>query len=1112
MEKLKRNILAQKIKAFIKKFYLNRLIKGSILLSSSLLIVFLLLALTEFYSYFNPITRFILFYSYLISHCILFIYLVVIPIMKIFGITPILSYHQSSKIIGSHFPQIKDKLLNTLQLIEKSNDKEYELLNAAITKKIQNLKPFVFHKAVNLKVNRKYLVYLIVPTSVFIFLLLASPSLITDPTERILNYNKEYSRPLPYRIEIVNSKFSALQGEDYELHVKVKGKTVPGSVYLKYNNNKIPLRKTSTTDFTYTFKNLQKTLNFQLFTQDYSTKYYTLDVLLKPSLQNFSIHFTYPSYLNKENSTLWNNGNVTIPEGTRLNWKYYTHKTDSIKHIQNNKEFLLTRKDDVFRFSQHYYSDKNYKVTLANQMVQYRDTLNYRIQVIKDEYPRIFIEQFKDSILNTQIYFTGNIHDDYGFHDLQFYYDFVNDSSSNNISDQGIDIPINLSTNKQQFYYTFDFSSINSDPDEEIQYYFVVRDNDRPHKYKKAVSRKYIYKRKSEKEIQDKSNTITEDIKKNIEKSLDQVFDFNKEMDDLKKSLLEKETLDWEDKEKIRKLMEEQENLEKSLNEIEQLQKDKALFDEKVAEQDQSLLDKQKQLEDLLEKIMTDEMKQQIEELQELLEKFNNKQQMDQKLDEMKMSNEDLEKQLERQLELFKSFELQQKLQNTIENLDKIEKDQKELSIQTENELEENTKLQKEQEELKEQFNELEKDVEDIRDKNNELQEPYKLDDTQKEQQSIDENMEQSMQELEQNKNSKSTESQNKASQSMQKMQNKLNAMMNAMQQQSASEDLNKLRELLENVVKVSFDQEDLLNQFKKTNRNDPDYVNLIRDQKNIQEDIQMIEDTLYKISKRQAQIEPVVSKKISEINYNLEQALHFAAERRIAGTKTRQQYIMTGLNDLALLLAESIESLQQQMGMGMGKGKPSQSKPSQSSMPSLMQMQQQLNQQIQQLKKELQNGQQSSQSQKSGQSTSERLARMAAEQAAIRRKLQQLGKQYDSEGAFKLSKLLKEAAKRMEQTEKELVNKIISKQTLNRQKEIETRMLESERAERKQEKEKKRISEEAKNEVFGNKIEFFKYNSLNKDKEYELLKTVSPKLNNYYKTKVKQYFYNIEE
>ena len=112
-----------------------------------------------------------------------------------------------------------------------------------------------------------------------------------------------------------------------------------------------------------------------------------------------------------------------------------------------------------------------------------------------------------------------------------------------------------------------------------------------------------------------------------------------------------------------------------------------------------------------------------------------------------------------------------------------------------------------------------------------------------------------------------------------------------------------------------------------------------------------------------------------------------------------------------------------------------------------------------------------------------------------------------DGKGGSGIGKL----AEKMEETETDLVNKMISQETINRQEEILTRLLESEKAEKEREMEEKRQSNEAKSENFSNLSDFLEYKQL-KQKETELLKTVSPSLNPFYKTKVNQYFNNFKD
>jgi len=169
--------------------------------------------------------------------------------------------------------------------------------------------------------------------------------------------------------------------------------------------------------------------------------------------------------------------------------------------------------------------------------------------------------------------------------------------------------------------------------------------------------------------------------------------------------------------------------------------------------------------------------------------------------------------------------------------------------------------------------------------------------------------------------------------------------------------------------------------------------------------------------------------------------------------------------------------------------------------------MQQRLNQQIQDLKE---NGKEKSPGKEGRNSAlSESYARMAAQQEAIRRMMEQYQEQMKEQGMGN-SRELKEIMDQMENTETELVNKILTQQTLDRLKDIETRLLKHEKAELKREQEEKRESKEGKSINNRNPDAFLEYNKL-QEKEIELLRTVPPNLRPYYREKVNQYFYHFE-
>jgi len=92
----------------------------------------------------------------------------------------------------------------------------------------------------------------------------------------------------------------------------------------------------------------------------------------------------------------------------------------------------------------------------------------------------------------------------------------------------------------------------------------------------------------------------------------------------------------------------------------------------------------------------------------------------------------------------------------------------------------------------------------------------------------------------------------------------------------------------------------------------------------------------------------------------------------------------------------------------------------------------------------------------------SEQLARLAAQQEALRREMQKASEQFNKDGKNGNGSMQK-LAEKMEKTETELVNKMITEETLRRQQEILTRLLDAEKAERKQDMDQKRESKEGK-------------------------------------------------
>ncbi len=1166
------NILIQKLDEFIRRYYKNQLIKGVLYSSGILLSAFLSVTVLEYFGEFNSAIRGVLFFSFLASTLFVLSKYIVIPLLKLNKIGKVISYNQAANIIGNHFSNVQDKLLNVLQLqSNKFLTGSDELLVAGINQKINELQPVPFTTAVNINENKKYLKYvlplLLLTTTIFIIW----PQVITKSTTRLMNYQTYYEKEMPFQFSIQNKNLQALQTQDYNLEVKVTGTELPNEVFISINGIEYKLEKENNTSFKYTFSNLQGNTTFQLGAAGFTSKEYELKVLPKPTLMQFNLQLIYPGYLNKPNENIANTGDLQIPQGTKVNWVFNTKNTDQLQvRFSDSLASPKRNNENQFQFSRKFVQSNSYTIKAVNQFVlSATDSVNYSINVVPDQYPTIDVNEKLDSLNPKNIYFSGQIKDDYGFNRLNFHYKKSGTDSSGKATETNGSFPITVNKTQvaQPYFYFLDAAQFDLQPGDKIEYYFEVFDNDGVNGTKSAKTQLMVFKAPTKDEINESTEKNNAEIKQDLEESIKKAKQLQKDVNELAKKINDKKQLGYEEKKKLEDLLKKQNELQNKIEELKQENQLNNKQQNEFSQTDESIMEKQKQLEQLFENVMTPEMKKLFDELNKMLDKMD-KNEVQQKLEELKLSNKDIEKELDRNLEAFKQLEVEKKMQDVIDKLDELKNKEDELNKETENKKaddknsdknkddknkedknqdknsdknkDDNKKvdpkeLEKKQEDIAKQFEELKKDLKELEQKNKELEEPNALPKNEAKQEEISKDMKNSSEQLSKNNKKDAGKSQKSASEKMEEMKEEMENSMESTEKEQAEENAEALRQILENLVNLSFAQEELIKQLPKTRIDNPQYVGIPKQQNKLKDDSKIIEDSLLALSKRAPQISAVVNREISAINLNMNKTVQALADRNTGEGSMRMQTTMTSVNNLALLLNEALEQMQQQMKKqqqqqkgssgkckkpGSGKGAKPSDKPS---MQSMKKLQEQLNEQLKQMKEAMEKGQKPGQKpgdkpgQKPGQGqngnglqmpgNSEQLAKMAAQQEALRRQMQQMMDKMKNKGKNPGGDI----ADMMEQTEKDLVNKRLTNETMKRQQDILSKLLESEKAEREREQDEQRKSNEAKNQILSNPSQFLEYKRM-KEKEMELLNTVPPSLTPYYKEKVNNYFNSVNK
>ena len=1092
------NLLFDKLNRFINKYYKNKILKGLIFLFATLLIFLLFFSIIEYFSRLNTFGRSVLFWVYFSLNLIILIKFIVIPLSQLFRISKTIEYFDAAKIIGKHFPEIDDKILNILQLNELS-DSDNLLIQASITQKTESIQSFSFRNSINFKENKKHLKWIVLPTLlIFFFFISGNKHIITESSARIIDHNTEYVPEAPFQFIISNEKLEIIQQEDFELEIDIVGSKIPNNVYIEVDNNRFSMKKSDLTNFEFLFKNVVSDINFKLYADGFYSQPFCLKTIQKPSILQFNTSLNFPVYTNKKDEIVSNTGDLIIPEGTIVRWDFELKNTDSLYFVYEDNPEKYDVINNSVSIQKTLINNKIYSISILNKNLKSPNT-QYSIQVLKDEFPNINLETNLDSV-NNVMYFEGNVSDDYAISKLEFNYEIIRKDSNLKINEN---LKINYSSS-ENYYHFLDIEALNLSPSDEVNYYFEVWDNDKINGHKSSKSLIGKHKELSKDELKEKRNDESEKVKNGINKSIELAKEIEKDIEELKKSLINKKTLGWEEKKKAENIIKKQKSLQNQIRENNIKNNKKNKTNEKL---NSSILQKQKKLEELMEKTLDDESKKFIEEIQKLLQEMNKKE-MKNVLDNIEQENTDLEKELERNLELYKELEFEQKLEETLDKIDNIKEKQKELQEETEDKNSNTEELSKLQEELQKDFQKLEEEIKNLEKKNSELENKKNLPNTEEEQKQASKSMEESKKSLDKKQKNKSSKKQEKVIEKLDEMSEKMEGLQSSCSSDKPMENMETLRQILENLITLSFDQEELINNISSLPKNSNSIVKYIKEQKKLSDNSKIIEDSLFALSKRVIQIESIINKEISAINYNIDKSISLLEERKINQGLSKQQFVLTSVNNLALLLSETLKQMQMEMA-NKTPGSKQCNKPGNSSKPSLKE----LKKMQEDLKKEMngKSGKDGEKGKKKGEKESDegesrRLMQMAQKQQQIRQMLQELRDDIGESGEKgNIDRILE----KMEENEIDILNNKISNETLLRQEEILTKLLEAEESQRERGEDEKRESIEWNYEIKNNSSEYLEYIRKKKEQE-ELIRTTPVQLNPFYKEKVNRYFNTI--
>lgn len=1123
--------IRQKLNEFIHTHYRQRLVRGSMVAVVLGLVIFGSGFLLEHFLWLGSVDRTVLFWAMWGLFLPVFVMGVAVPFLNMRGVGKTLTQAEAAQWIGNYFPEVSDKLINLLQLEDMAGVQSgNELLLASIEEKTVLLQRVPFVQALDWQKHRKWVYRLGGLLLLLLGLGFYESSALLQGASRVFQYKKEFVRQAPFTVRLMNEGLVVEEGQNLRLTWQVDGAILPESMEVKVGEQWLRARKVRAGVFSFELQSLFENQRVVVRAMDYVVAEHLVVVKKQPHWQAVEVFADFPAYTGIEDGVLSQTESVEVVEGTQLHYRFKGEQVknwrvgSSFQQIAMNKARRLVNSEGGSEYVHRAMNNQRLVFAMEGPTGLSKDTLQSHIAVQADAFPDLQVEAIADTVRLGTWYFAGIASDDYKVNEVVFLYRVGKQSS-----DWKRKVLFEGAASQWTLTHAIDLVGLGVKSGESLEYQFAVKDNDGLRGGKTFRTPVMTLERMGVEKANQWLEKQEAGIGAGMSKSSKTLKELQKESQKLQEAMQQNQN-GWDQENKIKQWLDEQQRMVEALKQLEKKQSDINKQKNATNPPSEELQKKKDELNKRMKQLTSPEMQKLIDEINRLMEQKANKEALQEKMQKLNEMSQESSKELEKLMEQLKQLELEEAVENQLDRMqewaEKEEALQQALEQEKGKEISESVKQQ--QEAQNEAMKDIEKGAQEIEQKNQELEKPMDLKSGETERKAAEDAAKKASQEMKSNRKSGATEQMKKSAQKMKEAMQKMQEGFEQEQKKRMAEDYQALRALLENLIDASNRQEAILTELRKMSPDNPKQVALNREQMRLKESLQFIEDSLMALSKRQTMISQFVTREMSRVNVQMAFSLEKMKVRNPRSAAQHQQFVMTGLNNLADMLMESLQNMQQQMNSEQKKegdkscdnpnksGQGKQGKPKPGS--KLSESQKSLGEQLQKMQQRKQGkpGQdgkpQGGNPQSPGENgepsqreLNEELAKMALMQEALRRQVEQLRKELGMEGKQGMSNALQEVEKMMEQQEKDLVNGKVTPQSVERQKQIMTRLLEHEKAERKQEQEDRRESNQAPSFVPVVPPELAE-EVRRKASEREVMRRVQPSFKPYYKQSVQKY------
>lgn len=1014
---------------------------------------------------------------------------------KFLKIIPTESLDKIALRIGKYYPEIQDRLSNAIQIIEeyKKKSKDTDLVYAAFNDIAQISLNKDFSIIIDKNEFKKSFIIFFIVALITISSFIGFQSILGSAIYRVMNFGTSFLPPPPFELTIEPLNQVLTRGEKATIKVIATGKAPDNIIlYIKeldqknYDAYNLKIQPDNT--FIYEIPSLKKNIMFygsaDWLNASVNTKIGKITVTDKPIIRSLTGTVIYPSYTKITPRNFYeDNGDVSALVGSRIDLSIIANKPLKKAYINFEQihkiytETENTTQDSVKKTiipmsidgkkasgSIRINSSGIYYIIITDEDGNNNeDIIKYQIVALKDEYPQItLIEPQSDAKVseNALLPMKIGISDDYGFTKMLLHYKLIESRYTDPDKNyHTIEIPFLTNDLTAEVPYLWDLNKIGISPEDKYEFYIEIFDNDIVSGPKSARTQALTVRLPSLDEVLQSAKDSQKQIEKELEKVLKQAEQIKKEMQDLNRELLKdfnRKELDWKEKKNVEDIIKKQQELAEKLSDIKDKIDDVARSLQENRAISQETLNKFLELQRLMSEVNSPELQRMQERLEQALKQIS-PEQMQKLLKDVQFDEEKFRRSIERTLKILKRLQAEQKVDALNRRAEDLLNKQEDLSKQTENANPGDDKKKKElseaQKSLQQELDKINKDLSELEQLMKEIGDDMPLDELQKAGEELDaqetaKEMQNASNQIKQGDMKGAKNSQKKVSNNLRKFSEQMDKVKQEMQNRNAREVMRRLQKNINDLLKLSKEQESLKQSTQSADFNSLQLPTYAEMQSNLFQSLVNIANAMMALSEKTFAITPEMGKAIGDALQEMQNATEQLANRRPNNALKSQTSAMSSLNQAASQMQDMLSMMQNQgsgacdnpggSGMGQNPGGMGLSE----RLQQLAGQQQAINQAMKQLMQQANQGQLSLEQQAE-------FGRLSQEQGRAQKTMQELAEEQkrNPDTEKRLLGDLERIAKEMQEVVTDLNSGEIKPETLNRQERILSRLLDATRS-----------------------------------------------------------------